>query len=361
MNERFGLADSSESASTVRCGSVNTRPMQSLMGATFFLAAATPAGTDTQTGWVMMVLREIVRSQAAGFVLDLVLWSLFGALLGSALAVVACMVFSRAGWYEMRWRFARSVRRTVFATTGLAAAVLLGLAGFWSGSLHGAERVLTKSQLASGVFPEIGNAIADGMAWIHLHAVSRGNTNEVAMAAALDEFRAGNWELHASHFLAELDGLRLDVTTNFIARLEQSALEHAPRLKGGIGEKLLHKLLGGLGRLLVEKKVASELKHYGADRIYRAIQEQLTTEAAKSGVPETISRRELSEFLVREGIVPGILKPIRSTVRAQQLPLVAITFLVLIAPPLGFRLARSRSGRPNKLAVTPPPAPPISP
>ncbi len=61
----------------------------------------------------------------------------------------------------------------------------------------------------------------------------------------------------------------LNVTTNFIARLEQSAWSTHHGSKEDRREAPAQ-VLGGLGRLLVEKKeIASELKHYGADRIYR--------------------------------------------------------------------------------------------
>ncbi len=226
----------------------------------------------------------------------------------------------------------------------MLAMVLFGLVGFWNGAIHGSERVLSKSQLATDVFPKIADAVADGMAWVQIRASASGNTNSAEASLKLNEFQAEQWELHAAQFLKQLDGFRDEGVANLIATLESSALERTPQLKGGIGEKLLHQLLSGLGRLIVERKVSSELKKHGADRIYFAIREQLTAEAAKAGNPDTIAHREISTFIVREGIVPGIMKPIRSTARTQQLLLVGIAALVMVAPPLGVRLGRSRFG-----------------
>jgi hypothetical protein len=123
-----------------------------------------------------------------------------------------------------------------------------------NGALNGSERVLSNSQLATEVFPWIADTIADGMAWVQIHEATVGNTNTAEIAARLEEFRAGKVELHAAQFLRQLDELKEATITNNIVRLEQSALETAPVLKGGLGEKLLHQFLSGLGRLFVEKK-----------------------------------------------------------------------------------------------------------
>lgn len=325
----------------------------------FLLATATavPAG-NAQSSWVMKVLLEFARSQVTGFAFDVLKWTALGAFFGVMMAVLACVIFSRLGWYELQWRFARGLRWTIFTLTVVLSAIFFAMAGFWSGAISGTERVLTKSQLATDVFPRIGEAVADGMAWVQIRASSANDTNQFSLR--LDEFRAGKWELHASQFLEQLDDLKGDSITNAVTWLEQSALEHTPQLKGGLGEKLLHETLNGLGRLLVEKKVTSELKNYGVDRIYFAIREQLKTEAGRSGDPQTIARGEITVFLIRDGIVPGVMKPVCSTARSQQLPLVGIALMILIVPPLCVRLARSRFGGSTQasIAVPPPIRPP---
>ena len=325
----------------------------------FLATTATPLATETQTSWVATILRELGRSQTSGFLLDIGGWTLLGATLGAALALITCIAFSRLGWYDLRWRFARGLRWTTFTAQVLLGAIFFGLAGFWQGAIYGTERVLTQSQLATSVFPEIGNTIADGMAWIQLRATSNRATNDSALTAELEEFRAGKWELHATRFLQELDDFHEATVTNFVAQLEQSALERAPQLKGGLGEQLLHGLLSGLGRRLVEHKLTGELKNYGADRVYKTIRTQLSAEAAKAGAPETISRPEISAFLVRDGIVPGILQPVRFTARAQQLPLLLLGLLVLCAPPICFRLAQKRLAQSNPTVPPPPPLLPV--
>jgi hypothetical protein len=172
-------------------------------------------------------------------------------------------------------------------------------------------------------------------------------------------FRKGEWELHAARFQGQVDQIQEEAVAGSIAWLEQSALDRTPQLKGGVTEKLLHRFLTGLGRILVEKKAASELKSWGADRIYTSIRNQLEAEAGKAGNAATIARHELSTFLVREGIVPGIMKPIRATGRAQQLPLLGLAALVLFVPPVCIRLAHSRIGGGKPKNQNAPVAPPV--
>lgn len=319
----------------------------------FLATAATPLATENQAGWVATILRELGRSQTSGFLLDLGVWTLLGAALGAALAIIACVIFSRLGWYELRWRFARGVRWTTFTAQVLLATIFFSLVGFWSGAVRGSERVLRHSQLATEVFPEIAAAVADGMAWVQAQATLTDQTNRTELDAHLTAFRAEQWELHAPRFFQELDTLTEDVITNSLARLEQSTLEHAPQLKGGLGEKILHQILHGLGRPLITRETSSRLNRWGANQVYYAIREKLTPEAARAGNPETIKRSEISRFLIREGLVPGILNPIRTVARSQQIPLLIIGLLVIFVPPACFRLARKHF---NKT-----PAPPIQP
>jgi hypothetical protein len=309
------------------------------------VATGTSTTGDSAASWTSLIIRELGRSQTAGFVLDLVKWTILGAILGALLAILACVLFSRPGWYDLRVRFARGLRWTVFTAIVLLSTVLFAMAGFWSGALSGSERVLSKSQLATDVFPKIADVIAEGMAWIQVRATQPENISTNEMTLKLDAFRAGKWELHAEQFQTQLDEFRNDSIVDGINWLERTALERTPKLRGGLGEKLLHKFLHGLGRLLVEKKANSQLKSWGTDRVYSAIREQLIAEARKAGDPETISHRDASAFIVHQGIVPGLMKPVRTTARAQQLPLLGIALMAMVVPPACVRLARSRFGQ----------------
>jgi hypothetical protein len=325
------------------------------------LAIAEPSNaTPASAGWVTLMLRELGQSQATGFMVEIAKWSLLGAGLGIMVALGACFLFSRLGWYDLNWRFARGLRWLTFATTVMLLAGCGGVIGFWHGAIRGTEKVLTKSQLATEILPPLGDAIADGMAWVQICATSD-TTNNEEIAGKLNAFRAGKWELHATQLLDQLDALQAQAITNVLAKIEASALERAPQFKGGLGEKLLHALLQNLGGQLLEKKIEGSLKQYAGGRIYFTIREQLPRAAVQAGDPNTLARPEISTLIVHDGIVPGLIKPLRSLAHAQQILLAGSALFILIVPPFGVSLARNRLGRSATSKVTPPPAPPSSP
>jgi hypothetical protein len=296
------------------------------------------------------------RSRAKEFLLAATVWSLLGALLGLAIAIAVYGVFRRLGWYDAQSNVGVWIRRSVLALTVMIAPVLFGLTGFWSGLVKGSEVVLRSSQLGTQVFPWIANTIADGMGWLQLRTGAATEVEVPELTAHLEAFRSGAWELNASQFLQQLDRVQEAQVNRAITWLEEEALAKAPGLKGGLAEEMLRQSLRGLGRLIVEGKVSSELKRWGVDRVYRAILEKLIAEAARAGDPQTIKHAELSAFIVREGIVPGILNPIRSTARSQQVVLLLIAAGVLFGPPVIFRVVRGRrKARPAPPVSAPPP------
>ena len=79
-------------------------------------AAAAPQATDSGD-WVALVLRELARSQAGGFVVDLVKWTFVGGAAGVLLAICTCIeIFSCLGWYDLKMRFARGLRWERFSS-----------------------------------------------------------------------------------------------------------------------------------------------------------------------------------------------------------------------------------------------------
>ena len=321
----------------------------------FVAAGLSVAGAPTD--WLSLAMQELGQSQTSAFLAEAAKWAALGALLGIALAVFACIFFARLGWYDLNWRFARGLRWTIYSLTVLLSALFFGLVGFWHGAIKGGECLLTQSQLAAEVLPQLADAVADGMACVQIYNLS-GLASSADLSLKLEEFRAGKWELNAPQFLEQFDALQPAAVADLGARLEASALEANPQLKGGVGEKKLHALLQGMGRAVAEKKISSELKKYDVDQLYSNLRKQLLREALKTGDPDTLSHAELSAFLLREGLAPGLLKPVRVFARSQQRLLVMVALLGLVLPPLGLRLLRNRLGgsRPSAFP-TPPRAP----
>ena len=60
------------------------------------------------------------------------------------------------------------------------------------------------------------------------------------------------------------------------------------------------------------------------------MREKLVAEARRQGNPDTIGHHELSAFILREGVVPVLMKPIRSFVGSQELLFVALAGLAVL-------------------------------
>ena len=305
--------------------------------------------SQDKAGWVTWIIQELGRSQAKEFLFATIEGIVLGALFGAIFAVAAALGFRRLGWYDVPWwRFGRWVRWSAYTLTIVICVLALGAAGFWAGVVSGSEQVLRKSQLGTDLFPRIAEAMADGMAWLQIRARQSKDDTEREVAAKLEEFRAGQWELDAPQFLEHFDDFRETAFKEYVVKLEESALQRAPKLRGSLSEKLLHELLHGLATLLAQKQLGHELEKWGVGRTFRAIREQLVSEAARRGEPNTISRRELSVFIVMEGMVPGILGPIRSFCRAQQLGCLLIAGITVFLPAAALRLARRFQRAPER-------------
>jgi hypothetical protein len=110
------------------------------------------------------ILKEVADSQAHHFFLITIKWAVIGGLAGLLFGVLSLVLFRKCGWYRSAWRFERWVRWPLYGLVALGCAALLGSAGFFVGVIHGSEFVFKHSQLATKVFPEVGGAIADGVA-----------------------------------------------------------------------------------------------------------------------------------------------------------------------------------------------------
>jgi hypothetical protein len=138
------------------------------------LAAAAASSVEGDANWVSLAIRELGRSQAKEFLLTTIGWSLLGALIGVLVAVAAYMLFRWIGWYDTRTRAGTWGRRGVLVLTVLVTAVLIGLAGFWSGVIWGTSRAHAQP------------AGHRGVSWI---AVTVATAGLVAVAASNTKFR----------------------------------------------------------------------------------------------------------------------------------------------------------------------------
>jgi hypothetical protein len=308
--------------------------MMALVQLSPLLAAAGGPPPPANSGLMAKILAELARSQAAEFISALILWTTLGVFLGLLLALALSFAFRALGWYRSDWRYAQWACWSVVAVNLALGGFFFGSLGFLEGTRRGSEVVLTKSQIGTDLLPKIGDAVASGLGWLQVFSTQ---SNELAQAEGgvlegMAAFQAGKWELDAARVEQQMDALTAATISNVVVYVEKTAAEQAPQLQDGLGKELFRQVLNAFTAALVPERIDGELKRLGATRIYRAIRENLVVEAARQGNPATISHRELSTFVVNEGVLPAILNPLRAFVRLQQAILLGLAVLALILP-----------------------------
>lgn len=300
------------------------------------------ANFDSQL--VRQILDEIAGSQAHQFFLIAIKWALLAALPGLFAGILAIVAFRKIGWYRSGWRFERWIRWPLWISSVVGCAGLLGTAGFFVGVIRGSEYVFQHSQLATKVFPEVGGALADGVAAAQFYlagtnAAARSGTNLSARIAA---FRDGIWEVNAPELLQQLDTLQSGAVSKLVHEVEQQIVTSSPRFQSGLPKKLLHHSLQIIGTVLVQRKINSEVKRSNLDDFYHALHDRLISEARRRGNPDTISHQEISTFLEKEVVVPSAMKPIRLFAGGQAKVFIFLAVLSLVVPAALFRITCGR-------------------
>lgn len=302
------------------------------------------------------VFDEVLASQAHQLVWISAKWAVLGGVVGLVAAILALFAFRKVGWYRSGWRFERWVRWPVWVLSVLGCAGLAGTAGFFVGVIRGSEVVLLNSQLATKVFPVVSDALADGLAGAQVYL---SDTNDLVRSgtnvfARVESFRRGEWEVDAPLLLRQLDGLQSGAVTNLMGEIEARLVAGSAQLQSGLPNKLLHYTLQLIGKTLVERKLGSELKRVNLDDFYRVVRDRLVEEARRNGNPDTISRKDLSAFVVREVVVPSVLKPVRVFAGGQVKLFLFLAFLTLVVPALLFELTCGRVKQAKTTTATSP-------
>lgn len=310
-----------------------------LAGAVRSAEEAVGAGAAGGGEWTRAVFRELFASRIHELALSAVSWVLLGAVLGAAAAVALILVTRKTRCWRSGWRFAGWVRWPLWTSMVVLTSGFLALAGFWKGVASGGEQVLRKSQLATGVFPLAGDALADALVSLQTRLESDqtdAGTNGVA-AARLEDFKAGRHEFDAARFSGQIDHLRDGAVSNILRHAELRAAEATPLLADGLGRVVLGLGLRTLGGALVGDDMDTGLRRFGLAGLQEALREDLPALAKKTGHPDTVTRPELSAFLVQEAVVPVLLLPVRTFVKTNIWLNVILAGASLLLPIVFFR------------------------
>jgi hypothetical protein len=297
----------------------------------------------TGGGWQLThsLITELARTQTHLFLWATLKGIAVGGIVGLVVGILCLFLANRLGLYRSAWRHERWVRWPFWILTVLLSGSFVAMAGFWQGAIRGSEIVLAESQFGTRLLPELGRLAADGLAatqvWFSDNTHSRSN-----LAARLEAFHAGTWELNAPELVTQLGRVKMEMIDEFLPGLEAQALARFPQLQAEPARTLLRRAGAFLTSALIDPTLNDQVRRVGADRFALALRERLVSEAARAGNPETITQQELSRFLVRDGIIPALMAPIRSFCNSQRMLCLAGFGISIFAPPLVFRLTCGR-------------------
>lgn len=285
------------------------------------------------------ILNELAASQLHWLLWFSAKWTVLGALIGLITGVVAVLLFNRVGWYRSGWRFAGWIRWPLWIISIMLCALLAASAGFCKGLSQGAEQVLQKSQLATKVFPVVGNALADGLAGLQSYAAltNSADASRSNLMARVEAFRAGEWELNVPKLQQQLDELSASAVSNVVTSVETNLVARSPQLQDGLPGVLFHHALAFGRKFIVERKLHSEVKDRKLDAFYDRTRGALQTAAKAKGAPETVTRQELSDYAVQQVVVPSVMWPLRIMLNEQKMIFVLLTLFAAVLPGVAFR------------------------
>lgn len=286
------------------------------------------------------LIQEIGREEFIAILKAVILWGLAGAILGLVIGFGVYRGFRRLQWYAASSTAGRWTQRTVFVVGTLASILLFGAAGAWEGVRQKCEPVLARSRLGTEGLPVFANYVAESLVLLDLGLQQGSIPDEAAEEAHLAAFRTGTRELDAPGFLQRVGAVRQEVFQQLLRQLEEYLLQEAPALKGGYGEKILHHAVQELGPALLDQKLSQEIRKRNLGPLHVALRDRLVAAAARTGNPATIGYRDLSAFILREGMIPSLVEPVRTFARQQQILYIAIALLCCLTPPPIFRLCR---------------------
>jgi len=216
------------------------------------------------------------------------------------------------------------------------------LIGFNQGLLVAAKRSLQSGELRENILPSIGSAAADLLAAIYVVApeLTKNESNWTQSTENLDAqlkaFQQGEWKLDINELIRRLKSSKTKVLQEIISMMDRSLKKDYPLLNEGIGEKIYTWFTNHFAESVIEGTIKGELESDGSLN---------WIEAGFAGLNETgasdqkVSHHDLSIVIAAALIDKGIIGPLRSAVRLQQIILLVTLLVLFVGPALTIRIA----------------------
>lgn len=290
------------------------------------------------------VLREILKSQAHVAAGLIVFWMLIGVVLGLIAGVLAFLGLLKSGALRLDGTHAPWFRILSAVLVIGAGACFGGSIGGCEGTLRGTERIVRESQFRTEGLRRAGEAVAGALVWSDFalvnHFAGKEPTLREEQVAAVDAFLKSGREFDLRAFQERLGRTEAE----FVRKISDSAgadvrarMGLAP---GGVPDRLLLMSLGFVMDYGVRKTVRGQIDKHGLRDGVDGLFGALDTAGKLSGDPATASMPELAEAIVDRSLIPLLLTPAKSLVRAPQLTSAILMLGAFLLPALGFWIGR---------------------
>lgn len=288
------------------------------------------------------IILEILKDSGGTFALEITKWTTIGVTCGVILMPLVFFLLKALNAYRLNWIHSKMCKILVFILTLILSAVLSGFIGFNQGFYVAVERSLGNEKFKQIVLPSIGSTGADLLAHIYIivplyEKPSNQSKNDVSSvnpekktSARLEEFREGKWELDLNVLSERIISAKKAFIHDVITQMNSELSRNHPNLSEEVGDKLFD----WISEHFVEWIIQDDLESSGLMYWIRAGAARF--EQISQNDPQ-LTYSELSAVIGDILIKKGIITPVRTAVRINQIGLIMALFALFAAPPLIFR------------------------
>lgn len=259
------------------------------------------------------------------------------------MALLLYWAVARGGGWRWEWKHATWFR----VLSALWILVGFGLVGAWAGfcegGLRGTERVVRDSQLRTEGLDRAGRLAAFAMAWLDSalanNATGRPMPPTEDQWKQLEAFERGETEIPLAAMVGRLDAVEEKVVLAAAAEGKERLRAKMAIIDNPWVGTSVDWTLALVARRTLRGKLGEGAGKAGIDaaEFFR----MLPDAARASGDPAGLSHAELSTHIVEHTIIPGIMTPVRSAVRFQQVLAILIALGIAVPPLALFAIARA--------------------
>lgn len=246
------------------------------------------------------------------------------------------------GAWKLEWASAKWLRLASLLFLLGAFAAFGGMIGGCEGMLRGAENAVIESPVRAEVLEPAARAGAGAIRWIDQvlenKLAGRSSALTEKQNEQLQAFLAGKYEMDLQAFLSRLTQAETKVIEAAMPDAVREIRAEIPLPKNKFVDSLLFMAVEPLLRNTLRSTLTQEAERIGIDS--ESFFLTLPAAARMEGADDALSIRELSTHVLERVLIPVLVNPLRTLMRAQQLVCVVCIGGSVVLALLGFWIAR---------------------